>query len=93
MRWIYYKLRQVLQIAMIITNYDSTAPLQFKVHAHVQRNGESRISELTHDVLGRNRRKGGHEEFTELLLKSFYQHIRYDLTILHILYIYYTLIL
>ena len=25
MRWIYYKLRQVLQSAMIITNCDSTA--------------------------------------------------------------------
>jgi len=69
------------------------APLQFKVHAHVQRTGKRQISELTHDALGRNRCKGGHEEFTELLLKSFYQHSRYDLTILHILYIYYTLIL
>lgn len=48
------------------------------------------ISELIHDVLGR---KGSHEEFTELLLKSFYQRSRYDLTILHILYIYYALIL
>ena len=33
-RWIYYKLRQVLQSAMIITNCDSARKTQFKIPLH-----------------------------------------------------------